>query len=253
LPDFTGDYGHTVNVHLTAPEEIGSFNWTFVVPEQEADGVVYSQASTAFSFRTRPHATSLAAWDHPSPIGVRERFRINVGAKCTAACGLIGERIDIHDESGTVVASGILDNEPWPGTTALYWTTIEVAAPAEEGRFSWSLRFSPTESHLPHETASAAFSFLTVRPPEHDISVNVVERGTHTPICDAQIRLGVYRASTDEAGIARFAVPAGEYRLFIWKAGYDAPERTVDVTRTEVVEVEADALPKEDPYAYWRG
>jgi hypothetical protein len=253
LPDLTDDHHHIADVSVTAPEQIGTFEWTFVIPAREIGGVAYEEASLAFSFTTRQHETSLAAWGHPSPVVAGETFGLTVGAKCAAGCGLIGRRIDIQDERGTLVASGILDNEPWPETRALYWTRIEVAAPGEEGCWSWSLRFTPTESQLPHGAASASFSFLTVRPPEHDVSVNVVESGTNTPVPDAQVRLGVYRASTDEAGTARFAVPAGAYRLFVWKAGYDAPARTIDIIGQESVQVEAGVLPEEDPYAYWRG
>lgn len=253
LPGFTKDDRRTVEITVTAPEQIGEFEWAFVVPAHEIDGIVHEQACVTFSFKTNPHATSLAVWDNPSPVVIGEKFRLKVGAKCTAACALTGKDIEIHDETGAIVARGALGETAWRGTTALYWTLVEMTAPADKGSFCWSVEFSAADLRLPHGGASCAFSFVTVMPPEHSVSVKVVEKETETPIHDAHVRLGVYRTSTDETGLARFAVPAGEHRLFIWKAGYEAPARTIKVNKSENVQVEAAVLPVENPDAYWQG
>jgi hypothetical protein len=253
LPALSGDNHDIVEIMVTAPEQIGHFEWTLVVPAYESSGILYEEGSLAFSITTRPHATSLAVWDNPSPVVIGKQFRVKVGAKCTAACSLTGKEIEIQDETGAIVCSGALGERPWDGTTALYWTSVEMAAPTCEGHFTWQLKFSAAELRLPHSGASCAFSFVTVRPPEHSVSVKVVDKHTEAPIPDAQVRLSVYRTSTDEKGLARFAVPAGEHRLFIWKPGYDVAARTVAVSQTEYVRVEAAALPPEDPDAYWKG
>ena len=257
LPTPTSDHHETAEITVTAPAEVAAFTWTFVIPAvipaREVGDVQYEGASLDFSFRTRPHATSLAVWDNPSPVGGGERFSVKVGAKCAVGCALVGKEIDIHDESGARVGSGVLSTTPWPGTTALYWTPVDLQAPAGEGRFDWTLAFSGAEVRLPHEGASASFGFVTTRPPEHTVSVTVVEKNTDRPVHDVQVRLGVHRMSTDETGLARFAVPTGEHRLFIWKAGYDAPERTVRVIKPEEVRIEMTVLPEEDPFAFWQG
>ena len=253
LRALSGDHHETAEITVTAPAEIAAFTWSFVVLPREVGDAQYEEASLDFSFRTRPHATSLAVWDNPSPVVVGERFSVKVGAKCAAGCALAGNEIDIRDESGAWLGGAALGETPWPGTTALYWTPVDLQAPTEEGRFDWTLAFSGAEVRLPHDGASASFGFMTTRPPEHAVSVTVVEENTETPVHDVQVRLGVHRTSTDEAGLARFAVPSGEHTLSVWKAGYDAPKRTVRVTKPEEVRIEMTVLPEEDPFAFWQG
>jgi hypothetical protein len=106
---------------------------------------------------------------------------------------------------------------------------------------------------LPHGAASFAFSLIADRPPDHTVTVEVIEQQTATPIDNAHVRLGVYRTSTDETGLARLAVPAGEHELFIWKAGYSAPGRMVDVRNDANLRVEAEAAPAVNPDSYWQG
>jgi hypothetical protein len=122
-----------------------------------------------------------------------------------------------------------------------------------EGSFTWSVRFSAAELGLPHVCASASFSFVAVKPPEHQVSVSIVVKETAAPLPNAQVRLGVYRTTTDERGLAKFDVPTGSYSLYVWKAGYTVPERTVDVNQDAQVHVDAVALPEEKPFAFWEG
>ena len=253
LPDLTGDRQDTAAITLRAPDAIGEFEWAVIVPGHTVDGVVHDEGSVTLSLRTRPHATSLAVWDHPSAVVIGQAFHVKVGVKCSAGCVLGGHEIEIHDETGARAAVGALGDTPWNGTTGLFWTSIEMTAPAAEGRFSRSIVFPPTESRLPHDCASSAFAVTTVPSPEHRVSIQVVEKGTDTPVREAHVRLGVYRESTDDAGLAPFEVPDGEHRLFIWKAGYDAPERTIDVAKSENLRIEATVLPEENPDAYWQG
>jgi hypothetical protein len=200
----------------------------------------------------QPHEASLAVWGHPSPVVVGEPFRLNAGAKCPAGCVLAGQAIEVHDECGTVVARGVLGEAQWTGT-ALYWTAVEVTAPAAEGHHCWGVRFPGTASGPPHPGASSAFGFVTVRPPEHRVSVRVVEKGTGTGLADAHVRLGVHRSSTDETGVTVFDVSSGEHRLFVSKPGYDTPASTVSITGSTYLVVEAVVIPPDNPDAYWRG
>jgi hypothetical protein len=92
---------------------------------------------------------------------------------------------------------------------------------------------------------------MSVGPAPHEICVTVVDKQTNAPIEDAQVRLGFFRAATDANGFARFKVGAGEQRLFVWKAGYDIPEETVNITGDRAFRVVGEAQPEEDPYARW--
>jgi hypothetical protein len=186
-------------------------------------------------------------------VAIGDRFRVKVGAKCTASCRLGGNVVELVDETGAVVASGRLGPMPAPGTTALYWTTLEATVPTEVGTFNWTARFSPSCGPLPHSGASASFRFMTVPRPEHSVVVRITTRGTGSPVTDAVVRIGAFRSTTDKAGLVRLAVPAGTYRLAVWKANHKFPERTVEVAADLDLDLEAEILPKKDPFAYWNG
>ena len=247
------DKRDNVRIILCAPREIGVFQWTLVLPDQEVGSIALAEATLTFSFRTRAHRTSLAVWDVPSPVVAGEKFSVKVGAKCTAHCALNGRQVELQDEEGGVLAVGHLGETEWPGAEGLYWTELEAIAPGHEGFHNCSVAFSACDHALPHQGALAALSFVTVRPGRHRVCIAIVERETGAPIAEAQVRLGYYRSATDELGVARFTTPSGKHRLFVWKADFSAPEQVLDVEQDLDLVVEAEAVPKEDPYARWQG
>jgi hypothetical protein len=133
----------------------------------------------------------------------------------------------------------------------LYWTEIELPAPALEGLFWCAASFAADEIDIPHECASSKFSVAIVKPPEHRLTVEVLEKDTHAPIEDAQVRLGPYGAATDPSGQAQVAMPKGAFDLTVWKVGYEAPSMRVDVQDDVTVRVEAVIVPPENPDAAW--
>jgi hypothetical protein len=251
LGDFADRANETTELAFTAPREVGEYSWTVVFPRHDADGLVHEESSLAIAVKTLAHDTSLAVWGVPSPIVMNESFRIHVGATCTAGCTLTDEEIQIEDGTGARVARGKLGETPWEGTRALYWTEVDLEAPAEEGTISWSARFAPTELRPPHDGASARFGFETVRPAQHSITIRVLQKDGGTPVQDAQIRLGIYFGYSNPTGLATVAVPRGTYSLDVLKTGYTAPSQVVDVNRDVTVDVEVEALPPENPDAYW--
>jgi hypothetical protein len=48
-------------------------------------------------------------------------------------------------------------------------------------------------------------------------------------------------------------VPRGLHELFVWKAGFEVPTRSVEVTGDASIEVAAIALPEVNPDSYWQG
>jgi hypothetical protein len=224
MPGFTGGKNDSVRITFAVPAAIGKFDWNLVIPEHERDGVVREAASLPFSFRTRPHITSLAVWDYPSPVVIGEKFKLKVGAQCSAACAsLQGQDVEIRDATGAVLASVPLSATPWPETHALYWAEVDLMAPGAVGLHAWTVRFSPARVHLPHGGASFTFSLIADRPPEHTVMVKLVEERTQAPIDNALVRLGACRTSTDEAGLARLAVPGGTHELSIWRRAMKRP------------------------------
>jgi hypothetical protein len=243
--------GDARDITLKAPLAVGTHAWTIRFPSHESDGILHEELALPICVTTRPHATSLAVWAVPSPVVMGERFHIKVGAKSAAGCGLGGAKILVSDQSGTVIGQGRLQDTPWPGTSALYWTEVEVPAPDREGMFWCTVNFAAADIDTPHERSSSKFSVAIVRPPEHRLTVEVLERDSKAPIEDAQVRLGAYRAATDPSGRAEVAMPKGTYDLAVWKVGYEAPVRTVDVREDVSVQVEAVIVPPENPDAAW--
>jgi hypothetical protein len=238
-------------IALSAPQQVGEHAWSIAPAPHESAGARHEGGTLPIRLRTRPHATSLAVWAVPSPVVMGETFGIKVGAKSSAACGLEGEAVEVLDHSGTVVAHGMLGATPWPGTNALFWTELELVAPAQEGLAWWSVRFAAAEIETPHEGTSSRFSIAVVRPPEHRLTIEVFEKDSNAPIEDAQIRLGAYRAATDPCGHAEVAMPKGTYDVTVWKVGYDAPGQVVDIRGDTAIRIEAVVVPPENPDAYW--
>jgi hypothetical protein len=239
------------DIVLKAPGRVGEHVWTVTFGPHECAGIPHVAASLPVQISTIPNATSLAVWAIPSPVVMGERFAIKVGAKSSAGVALTGGTVRVCDESDAVVARGRLGEMPLPGTSALYWTDIELLAPVSEGMHAWSVKFEPKELELPHECASTAFSISIVKPSEHRLTIKVIEKVTAAPIAGAQVRLGVFRAATDKSGLAEIDMPKGVYDLNVWKVGYDAPTKTVELNDNVSVEVEVVSLPEQNPDAAW--
>jgi hypothetical protein len=171
--------------------------------------------------------------------------RIKVGAKGSGGCSLAGTRVEIVDQSGAEVGRGELGDTPWPETDALYWSDIELAAPAAAGAYSWTVAFAPAGQPLPHSGASSPFGFAAVPPAESRLAVRVTDQTDGAPIADAQLALGPYRAATDAAGTAVLHALRGTYRLAFWKALFEAAEIELDLTADASVAMALKRLPEE--------
>jgi hypothetical protein len=254
LPASSDGEGYAAEIPLIAPTTVGAFTWMLVVPAHEVGDGVHEEITLPFWFKTRAHAASLAVWSTPSPAVVGETCKLKVGAKCLRrSCALGGGVIEILDGTGSVVSSQSLGDQPWQGTSGLYWAAVDVPAPQVEGHHFWSARLSASSPGLAHEASPITFSFVTVSAPDHVVSVALVQKGTDRPIPEADVRLGVYRGSTDARGVVTFAVPSGVHELFVWKPGYDTPTVVIEVTTSQAIRVEAVALPPENPDAFWQG
>jgi methionine-rich copper-binding protein CopC len=243
--------GTTHCVTLKAPLEAGQHVWRVSCLAHESGGRHHSATCLPVPVRIRPHQTSLAVWSIPSAVVTGRPFAIKAGAKSSAGCDLAGMPIDVCDAAGTVLASGVLGNTPWPGTSALYWTELILTAPAEAGMFAWSVTFAP-DLALVHQGSSSCFSIAIVDPPEHQLTVKVVEQDTATPVQNAQVRLGPYRAATGDSGRVELLLPKGSYDLNVWKSGYEAPTTAITVDADIAVDVTIRPVPEENPDNLWQ-
>jgi hypothetical protein len=186
-------------------------------------------------------------WDLASPVVAGRRTTLKVGVACSCGCNLTDTSVDIHNETGTNVGGGTLGPTPWPGTSALYWTELEVTAPGAEGAYSWTLEATAREPS--HQQVSSTVRFIAVKPPEHRVTLKVVEKETGVPVEAVELRLGIFRAATNEAGVAQVEVPGGTYDVTAWKIGYEMLSRTADVAGDVRLQLEvAAAADPEQPY-----
>lgn len=200
------------------------------------------------------HEISLAVWDVDAPVVAGRRAALKVGVACPSGCDLTGTRIDVYNETGTRVGGGTLGPAPWPATTALYWADVDVAAPEAEGDHSWSLQvsapaFAKASARQAHGQATSIVRFVAVRPPEHRVTLMAIEKGSAVPLAGVELRLGRFRAATDEAGIAHVEVPGGTYEVSAWKIGYEMLSRRDHVAADTTIHLEVAVAPEpEQPY-----
>ena len=125
----------------------------------------------------------------------------------------------------------------------MYWVELDFLAPAKDGTYTWAVKSL-------HGEASSEFTFITVEPPEHRLTIRVRDRTTQASVPDVEVRLGVYRTSSDDRGLATFELPGGRYSLTVWKMGYEHFSTMLDVTGTTMLDVEID-VEAELKQPYW--
>ncbi|MEI6874116.1 MAG: carboxypeptidase-like regulatory domain-containing protein [Spirochaetota bacterium] len=247
LTTFNGAENSTDDFVLKVPDVPGSYAWTAMFPEQESGGIPHLEGSAPFSFVFKPHGISVAVWDIPLPVVVGAAFTVKIGVRCSANCRLAGKTIDIHDHEGAKIATATLGALPWPGTDALYWADVELEAPKAEGYNQRTVKFAEADLERPHESASAGFGFLTAGPPEHRVSVEVVDQATDAPIVNADVILHPYRAYSDEQGVATIRVPKGHYEVYISESGKQTFRKPLDVADDATVKAVLLAIPPDLP------
>lgn len=180
-------------VTLTAPREPGVNAWTAAFPAaaEPPPTVTTAQPEPATSAAALHHgAASAPSREGPSATHERQEAGSAPPDEASAAP---------HHDAGAVPRH---DASPPPE-----------AAPASR-----------------HEAAACTFSFRTIERPGIAVTVAVADRDTDAPLVDADVHLGVHRASTDADGNARVDVPVGEYELYVRSPGYQPHTEPVTVT-----------------------
>lgn len=244
LPLSDGTSKETDEFTVKAPIMPRKYTWTAVFPAQQKEGILHQESSAQFSFNVKPHLISLSVWGIPLPVSKGEKFKVEIGAKCSAGCSLASLPFVIEDGNNKQVAAGKLGEEVLPQTNGIYWTEQELNAPADEALHKWVAKCITTELEWSHQTNLISFSFRTAMPPEHTVTIEVTNKNDKTPINNAYVMLGLHKASTDRHGIARVEVPGGKLELCVTKIDYLSFQTTVEITGDATVKVELVFFPE---------
>jgi hypothetical protein len=247
LARFDGTANATEDLVVAAPPEVGEHCWTIAFEGAESCESPHEPSSRSVRFRTKPHGTSIAVWDAPTPVAVHSPFPVKVGVKCSAGCRLTGQVVRVSDEAGSCVAEGRLGEAPWPGTRGLYVAELNLPETTTERVFHWTCSFSGNGLALPHESGSSLFSFRTAGAPEHIVVVEVKERDAGAPLEGVGVFMGMYHATTDARGRAELKLPKGAYPLVARRRGFQGPSLSVAVDGERTFAIPMDLVPESDP------
>jgi hypothetical protein len=246
LKQSNGAASRTDELIVKAPARPGDYTWTAFFAGQEKGGILHQESAAPFSFVVKTHTTGMAVWDIPSPITLGSKFKVKVGAQCLAECPVAGRGVDVYDHQGARIAAGALGDACWSETSALYWTEMELEAPATEGVFVWEARFARPGLELPHEDAYHSFTLRTSRRPDHAVTVEVVDLDTGAPIQNADVVLHPFRAQTNQHGLARVMAANGAYEMYVAALGKTTYRSIVSVAGDLALRAEMSPAPISD-------
>ena len=152
--------------------------------------------------------------------------------------------------AGRAGRTGRLGDAPWPGTDALFWSRDRAVRAVGAGhRVTLAVRFEAAELDEPHDGASSPFN-VSVVCEARAYADGDGRRGRrpgrrrHRPA--RPVSRHHRRGGRGAAHLAK-----GRYELVVWKAGYDAPATPLTIDADAAVQIDARALPEDDPDAVW--
>lgn len=199
---------------VRAPDRRGDYVWT-ARPEAGRDGGQVDHPAFDLAFMVGEHALSVVVWDTPLAVDQKKPFTVRIGLRCSAGCDLSKHRIELSDDRGGPPISCETGDTPWPGTEALYWTEVELEAPAKEGQAGWNIAAEVDDAPQPHTDVRTQFAVNVVPRAEHLLTVTAVDAETSAPIPRAKVVAHPFRTLTDAAGRAELHLPPGPRRLFV--------------------------------------
>jgi hypothetical protein len=242
---------HEARMALRAPLDPGERACRAVLAAHETNGILHESTAVEFRFTVKAHAMSVHVWDVPYATGAGERFSLKVGVKCSAGCDLTGRQLSIFDHGGARVAGGSLDADVWPGTSALYFTELELKVPLRTGDHQWRVAIPASDTGVLHAAGSSGFTVKVVAAPDCEVTVEAFNRDRQTPVEGAHVLMHPYRAFTDANGAAKLKVSKGRYRLFVSGFNYIAFEDSIDVAADVTVRAELAVEPEgQEDYGY---
>lgn len=244
LTEFGGAATEAPPLSVTAPSAVGTFGWTAELASDEAPDGPPELVSAPIRIEVAPHATHVAVWGVPTGVPAGERIAAHVGIRCASGDMLVGEAFRILDHDGTELATGRVGDEPWPGTTALAYASVELGAPTSEGSYTWQVQTEASDRVTPHEAGSASFRVKVTARPDVRVRVVTAEKATGEPLKGLHVLMHPFRAVTDEDGVAVLDVPKGSYAVHVSGRRYVPFHERLDVaedtTVTARLELETD-------------
>ncbi|MFJ6535192.1 carboxypeptidase-like regulatory domain-containing protein [Paenarthrobacter sp. NPDC091711] len=191
---------------------------------------------------------TLAVWGADGPAVVGSTLSVHVGARSRSGGSLAGQTVIVRGAAGHEVGSGKLGGNIWPGTLALWWTSVEVPVPAEPGLHVW---------HASVGTSHFAFSVAAVPAPAHTLTVTVFNttNAEIEPLPGTHVRAGHHAATTDESGGAVLALPPGRHTVEAWKQGYGSVKGIAVVGSDTEISLVTEVIADKDPQyvrEHWR-
>lgn len=233
----------TEEIALTVPPLVGEQVWEVVFPLHQTESCVHQASVLPLRFTTVAHACSVAVWDLPSGVPPGRAFQAKIGVRCRRGCRLAEGAVEVRDEAGDRLVGATLGDTPWAGTEALFWTEMELTAPAADGVHTLTAAFRAADLPLPHEDATTSFTLRTESQRTHRTTFTVVNRSTGAPVARVEVRCGPYASSTDEDGVAEVMLPAGRFEASIRKDGFTAEPVSVAIPAPSLIPIEATPVP----------
>ena len=242
-------FNETEELMLTAPEQVGKYEWEVFFPECETPSGFHKESKAVLSFETVSHEISTTIWDVPTTPCSGERVSVKVGVCCASACRLSGGYVEIYDEVNHKISEGQLEESPWSGSKALFWAELFLVVPEAEGVYSKKVRVVVSETKFQHEEKQANLSFRVGPALKHVATVRVLQVGSEGPIPNVEVRCGFYKGITNKSGVAQIPLPGGTFEITTRKDGFKSNPVTIVVSGDLEVNIPVTKVQKSEERA----
>lgn len=243
---------HGATLEFCAPRTVGTHELKVKLISKTGQNYV-PEVAADLSITVVSHLVTVSAWKVPSAIVAGESARVFVGAKCSSNRSLASIPVVVRDHTGQQVWAGALSENTWPGTTALYFTEVDMIAPPDQGEYTWQVEASGLGDESSNVKETFEFLVRTVPAPEVEVSVVAKDHSTGDPVPGLQVVIHPYRAVTDKDGAARIKVVKGTYKLFVTGLNYVGFQTVVDVDADVTIDAELVVEKEVDHYdSYYR-
>lgn len=218
LTTFNGEETRSEIFSMMTGKKEGQYSWRIVFPAQELRGTLYGESETAAVYDHAPHQVSLMVWNLPPLAEKGASYHVSVGAKCHGSCCLCGSRIMIADAVGVKAGEATLGAEPVAPFSAMYYADFQLAAPENEGTFTYTVEFlqeSVLEGIRWHGSAKSSFTVKVGPKADATVTIHVIHCESRAPLKGHTVRLHPFAKESDENGVSILKVPSGSYRLMV--------------------------------------